>query len=240
MRKFWTISLLRTAVAGMLLACYCGSASADLVSVEYYDPASPGFPVDGGPVWTGVVDTVTNNLRIDSWLELPGHGANFWVPANLPLVWTARDENGDVYDVPDTFGIDGTVTIDDNFAFISPIAAQDMSWVDIGGNPKTSSFLVPTRVGWGGFAEIVTLGGPYIFRTAAVGTEPAYDEATMPRLPIIEASMVASTGATVRVTGRVTNPNPVIIAVPEPSAFLSVALVAAVSTAGRWMRRKLG
>ncbi|MCA9240310.1 MAG: hypothetical protein KDA37_08930, partial [Planctomycetales bacterium] len=53
---------------------------ADLVSVRYYDSASATFSGSGGPLWTGVVDTVSNKLRIDTWTELPGHGEEFWAP----------------------------------------------------------------------------------------------------------------------------------------------------------------
>jgi hypothetical protein len=173
------------------------------------------------------VDTVSNNLRIDTWRELPGHGAEFWLPANLPIVWTARDASGAIFDVPDTFGptLGGPVSIDNTWAFISREEATDMPWVDINGNSMTfGSIYPPTRVGWGGYSQIETVGGSHLFY-------PESDETTMPRLPVNSDSMIASTDALVQVIGRKLTDVPVIFAVPEPSAFLAVGLVGAVSAA---------
>ena len=179
---------------------------ADLVGLQYWDRGTANPNTNGGPLWDGVVDTVANTLRIDSWRELPQHGAEFWVPGGLSgstMIWTARDSTGAVYDVPDTFGptINQTVSIDDGFAFIAPRTAQDMNWFyDIDGDgiaatPRSVGGVAkPTRIGWGGYARQETLNGPFVFYTAAIDgednfdpqTTPPYDERIMPRLPVEE------------------------------------------------------
>ncbi|MEM8943683.1 MAG: hypothetical protein AAGD11_00755 [Planctomycetota bacterium] len=230
---------------------------ADLVGITYWDRGEVNPATNGGPLWQGVVDTVANTLRIDSWRELPQHGAEFWVPGGLSgnaMIWTARDATGAVYDVPDTFGpvINQTVSIGDNFAFIAPLAAQNMSWffdVDGDGNAATPRSIggvaKPTRIGWGGYARQETVNGPFVFYTSAIDgedsfdplTTPPYDERNMPRLPVEEPnsaitgtsnaflSSLLGTNGTVLVSSRETNPAAVIVGVPEPSGFLCLGLV---------------
>lgn len=211
------------------------------MGVEYWDKGYTNPEEHGGPLWIGVVDTVTNNLQIDTWKELPGHEPDFWVPANLPMVWEARDSVGSLYDVPGTFGptIGGSVTIDETFAFISPFSAQDMQWKDIDGNAVTmeGSIWPVTRPGWGGFAAIEEPGGGFVFHTETFGTtEPVYDETTMPRLPVTTDSVISmspSTDATVRVTSREVTNIGVIFSIPEPSAFLAVGLFFSICVVGK-------
>lgn len=135
---FFMICLL---LSGFLFGPCISEAQADLVYVTYYDPEDTLY---GGPVWTGVVDTVSNKLRIDTWTELPRHSNEFWTPVmdDLPMVWDAVDSNGNPFDVPTNFGAGGIVNFgvdekDNNgnyienandFAFISPIPIQDMRW----------------------------------------------------------------------------------------------------------------
>lgn len=232
----WMLALATLPLAGSLQ-----EVRADLVEISYYDRGIANPATNGGPLWTGVVDTITNRLRIDTWSELPGHGAEFWVPQNLPLVWPARDASGNIYDVPNDFGstIGGTVSIDDNFAFISPDAANDMSWEDIDGTAQTFGTIhPPTRVGWGGFAEIVTAGGPFIFHTSAIGGEEDYDERTLPRLPVTPNNMFASLGATVEVTDRTATTAAVVTSIPEASSVLGGLLIASWCAAAKLWRRQ--
>lgn len=254
-RNTWSrCSAGRTAALALLLAAGCMSpARGDLVGIEYWDRGVVNPEFAGGPLWTGVVDTVTNNLRIDTWIELPLHGQEFWVPRNLPLIWTARDAQGGEYDVPNTFGTTPawdpvleqsftTAQIGDDFAFISPLAAHEMQWEDINGNPQTFGTLhPPVRVGWGGFAQILEVDGDYVFFTSAIGGEDDYDEQTMPRLPISENNMFASLDAIVRVTSReVTDAAIIIAAIPEASAVAGGLLVSAACGLAALLRRRWG
>jgi len=181
-----------------------------------------------------VVDTVTNNLRIDTWSELPQHGAEFWVPVDLPLIWTARDAAGNVFDVPDSFGpvVGGSVSISSSFGFISPDFANDMQWEDINGNPQTfsSTLFLPTQPGWGGYAQLTEQG--YFINTEAPSGEDDYDEQTMPRLPVGSAAMVASLDADVIVTAREVTSAGVIVAIPESASLLRFAIVGGMLAVG--------
>lgn len=108
----------------------CNSAFADLFHVDYDDA--------DGPSWQGIVDSTTDQLTISLWSENAG-GTSYWTPTTLPLVWTARDSSGNVYDIPDSW--DGI--IDTDFAFISDIINSDNSW-------NEGSSISATAVGWGG------------------------------------------------------------------------------------------
>lgn len=237
--------LLCVVVVFVWLLAFGGSmARADLVSIEYRDRGTANPSTNGGPLWTGVVDTVTNNLRIDTWSELPQHGAEFWVPVDLPLIWPALDAAGNVFDVPDNFGsvVGGTVNISSAFGFISPDFAHNMQWEDINGNPQTfsSTLFLPTQPGWGGYAQLTEQG--YFINTEAPSGEPDYDEQTMPRLPVDTAAMVASLDATVVVTAREVTSAGVIVAIPESASLLRFAIVGAMVALGgclKFLRRRV-
>ena len=233
-----------------------GVVQADLVGIQYWDRGAANPDTNGGPLWEGVVDTVANVLRIDTWKELPQHGTEFWVPANLaqaPLVWPAVDASGNPYDVDDDFGeiVGGTVSISDEFAFISPITAQSTQWVyDVEGDgigPEDrfiGGVVKPTRMGWGGFARQEVQDGPFVFYTAAIDGEPAYDEKTLPRLPVEDPNttpftnaLIASLDGTVEVTSRTRSPS-ALVAVPEASAMLSVGLAGTLCGLGTWLRKR--
>ncbi|QDS96973.1 hypothetical protein [Adhaeretor mobilis] len=263
-RKKKRSTLINTRMQQALVALIClvtiqhaSVLHADLVGIQYWDRGSANPETNGGPLWEGVVDTVSNKLRIDNWKELPQHGTEFWVPASLPqipLIWSAYDANGGIYDVADNFGpvIGGTVSITNDFAFISNDTAQNMDWVyDVEGDGIDAQDRViggivkPTRIGWGGFARQETLDGPFVFYTSAIDGETAYDETTLPRLPIedpnstpITNSLLASLDGTVVVTSRQTTSNPIVLAVPESSAFLGVGLVGTACALGTWLRKR--
>lgn len=243
-------------LASCLLVQTSGTLHADLVGIQYWDRGAANPNTNGGPLWEGVVDTVSNNLRIDTWKELPQHGTEFWVPGNLaqsPLVWPAYDSSGNLFDIGDDFGsvIGGTVSITDDFAFISPETAQNMDWVydvegdGIGPDDRFIGGVVkPTRVGWGGFARQEEQNGPFVFYTSAIEGEPDYDETTMPRLPVEDPNtspftnaLIASLDGTVVVTSRTKSPSAV-VSVPEASAFLSLGLVTSVFALGAWLRKR--
>ena len=253
------INTQRLVLTGILFALGSWSACANLVSIEYFDQAfSDAVPGSGGPLWSGVVDTVTNRLRIDTWTELPRHSVEFWVPINLPIVWDARDSNGDIYDIPDSFGTtfapnhppdDLTATIGSDFAFISPLTAQEMQWKErtFTFDEQTNEVLSVTEAevsytgfgvfmpGWGGYAKQTLSGFDYI--TDLEGSE-TFDEHIIPRLPISTFSFSASVNSTITVTDRTITPVAHITSVPEPSAFLGVALIGSASVVGVWIRNK--
>ncbi|TWU25811.1 hypothetical protein Pla144_30230 [Bythopirellula polymerisocia] len=231
---------------------------ADLVWLEFNDRASQSFPGSGGPLWTGVVDTVTNKLRIDTWREQPLHGTEFWTPAQLPttpMVWDAIGANGLPFDVPDNFGLNGVVdfgndapaNLANDFAFVSPVSMQDMPWyafdlvneeVD---RTQELQFTFTTIFfpGWGGDAYL-NQQGEKIFRvvkpTSTSGD--AFDYRMIPVLPISATNISSPTAATITVTLRDSTPNPVIYAIPEPAAYLSLALVGAACGAASWWKKR--
>lgn len=228
-----------------------GAAHADLVGVQYFDKGS--FPGEGGPLWTGVVDTVANKLRIDTWTELPGHGANFWTPANVPMVWTARDATGAVYDVPDSFGQNGIVNFGNDaspandFAFISPVSLQDMGWFGFDSNtgaPDTSVVLdftfagVDLFPGWGGDA-FRDQNGNIVYRVKQPNSSSTdgYDYRMMPVLPTSATTIQSSTGGTVTVTSREVT-SAVMVGVPEASPVLGGMLVCALCAGATWIQKK--
>jgi hypothetical protein len=218
-----------------------------VVGIEYHDLGNPNIqpgPI-GGPLWTGFVDTTADTLTIETWRELPGHGADFWMPTALPLVWPAVTATGARYDVPDTFG-DAPGMINDSFAFISEHTLQEPHSEDHWGwelqlfdafnqpttrVPKTFTGNVPIYPGWGGYSY-EDEQGDQIFLTANPNpADVAYDESIMLWLPITEFTFVynKSDGATVFVIGNQTG-------VPEASAPLALS----VALAGFYLvRRKL-
>ncbi len=238
----------------MTLAAVLGDceARADLVAIEYWDQGPSDTYPGGGPLWTGIVDTWEDTLTIQTWSELPGHGSEFWIPRDLPLVWKAYASNGSRYNVPDNWN----GHIDDTFAFISDETLQQMRWLiphfDYGTDPPTplpstpASYTLNTidiRPGWGGYA-FAAPGTPlnqYIYRTfnplyttpANASNQPKFDERVMPVLPILAGAPPArSDFATVSVSFLV------IEAVPEARqwAMLGVALGATLSWS-LWRRR---
>lgn len=207
---------------------------ATLVHIDYYDinlPDSP-FPDAGGPHWTGIVNTATNTLTIQTWDEISGSD-EFWTPlwtpdlSALPLVWRAFDFNGDLYDVPDTF--DGT--IDATFAFISEVSARNMSWNEGTFSLPESADFFP---GWGGARRPVLGQNPVVlvYDTSA-------DERAMPMLPKDRFGFSSSTLATVTATSAGASTE----GVPEASAWM-MGLAASSAAAcwavrGRLVRRRI-
>ena len=102
------------------LLCLFGSvslANAALFDVEFYDY--------DGPHWTGQINTTTDTLTINTWVESNGYLV-YWAPtsASLPMVWDAVDGTGSTYDIPDDWnGNFGT-----NWGFLSPVVLSDMSF----------------------------------------------------------------------------------------------------------------
>ena len=249
----------RTRIFLFLNLCWvlllAGRGSADLVQIKYYDRGINDF--SGGPRWTGVIDTVTNKLRIDTWTELPAHGFEFWTPADLPLVWDAVDGNGDPFDVTDSnlfdgsgeinFGSDAAGNEANDFAFISPVPAQQMNWHpfdSVAGEPDTQTivnFVSPVifHTGWGGFAFVDANNElSYVIKQDTVSLDELNFE-TVQSLPIEPLGVAASTGATVVVEGITQTPNGVIFAIPEPSAFLSFAAVTGICAVHAMRRKKV-
>jgi hypothetical protein len=229
-------------------------AQATMVAIEYYDRADVNPDFAGGPLWTGYVDTIADTLTIETWTELPLHGNEYWIPRNLPgqpLVWPARDANGNPYDVPGTF--DGH--IDNTFAFISDVHLRDMEWkapiFDYSPLPDDPPIFLGTVdveytldtgdvwPGWGGFALQVNDNGNIVkqFRTSNPDpNQPLYDERIMPALPIQppgapQPTYVASTDATITAAVVPLEPQPV----PEASQWLCALLAVTVALAIRWL-----
>ncbi|MBX3432818.1 MAG: hypothetical protein KF847_05825 [Pirellulales bacterium] len=229
------------------------AARARLVSIEYYDRGVINPEYAGGPLWTGVVDTTTNTLTINTWIELPLHGAEFWVPQNLPLVWPAKHFNdlGEAadYDVPDDF--DGT--IDQTWAFISDQTLREMAWkapvfnynptppilVDLVDATFTLS-TIDLRPGWGGFA-ISFAADPteftYLFANPShttdpdnSATQPPFDERIMPVLPVGPTDFTRSSEATVSIIASTPT------SVPEAQAWQFAAL-ASLAASASWLLR---
>lgn len=235
--------ILQAAAATLLLAPSL-SLQARLVDIEYYDRAGPAFPGSGGPLWTGVVDTVANTLTVETWTELPGHGSEWWTPADLPMIWNAVDGSGNIYDVPDDFGDEGVVDFGDDaspaddFAFVSPISSQQMNWYafDSGtGQVDTSQTVsfngaIPIYIGWGGVGTLVDPEGEIVYDVAQPNPQSSsteYDYRVVPLLPISDTSIQTSTNATITVLP------PQGASVPEASAFLCVGAAALAYAARR-------
>ena len=89
------------------------SASAAFFNVDFND--------DGGPHWTGTIDTTTDTLTILTWVENSGF-PDLWTPMNLPLIWTATDNTGSIFDIPDDWS--GNFSI--NWGFLSPDPLTDI------------------------------------------------------------------------------------------------------------------
>ena len=220
---------IRVSLAALATALVVSHCQATLVWIDYLDQNLPGssFPSSGGPHWTGVVDTVANNLTIHTWTEIPG-STQFWTPlwtpnlTVLPLVWPAVDANGDPFNVPDSF--DGH--IDSTFAFISTVSARSMSW------NEGTYFLAPAAdfyTGWGGVRRPLPGVSP-----AQLVFDVGANERTMPQLPSGSSGYSASTLATV--TASLTPP--VISAIPEASALAFGGLAAAASVVLTALRRR--
>jgi hypothetical protein len=206
---FWTF-LACLAIFGWSPA----AVRADFVTIEYYDLNSPqaAFPMAGGPIWRGVVDTVANTLTIHHWEEIPG-STEFWVPslANGPLVWPAVDAQGNPFDVPNSFG--SSPVIGANWGFVSPLSIHQIDWLQgTTGLPVEAAFFP----GWGAVRKPKPGVNPVqlIYDTTA-------NERTMPMLPYSQFGLADSTGAQVRVLS--------VVAVPEPSAFLLMGVLFTVS-----------
>ena len=252
MKRIWAAM---TRVQGFILVMLCwavllagaSSVRADLVQIQYFDSASN--PQFGGPLWTGVVDTTANTLTINAWTELPRHSSpDFWTPAHLdtqPLVWPAVDANGAPFDVPDSFGANGVINFGsdhpsnaaNDFAFISPVSAQDMDWHPFEyfdsdntlGAPDLSiivNFTSPVVVypGWGGRAfdtpsgRVYEVQQPNLFDpdTNPNGSTTVFDSTSVLLLPRGVGDAGEATLGTVTV-------------VPEASAFWCCALVAGLA-----------
>src|SRR3954464_9917127 len=149
--------------SGLSLAL-AGVAQATIVQVDYLDRNGVGgFPDNGGPHWTGFVDTVSHTLPINTRADLPGT-PEFWTPlwtpdlSAFPLVWHAVNSSGAPYDVPDNW----LGHIDATFGFISPVSAQQMQW-NQGEWGQSPSFHLPPEVdfypGWGGVRKPVSVNG---------------------------------------------------------------------------------
>jgi hypothetical protein len=231
-------------------------ARATLVVVEYYDRGIVNPEFAGGPLWTGIVDTGADTLTIQTWKELPLHGAEFWIPRSLPavpLVWPARDSAGNNFDVPDTF--DGR--IDDTFAFISDERLQDIEWkapiFNYGTTPPTLVGTVDVEYtlntgdvwpGWGGWAlqrNVPGVGIVKVFETANPSTlsgQPRFDERMMPALPIqppgLPVTYTSSTNATVTATYLSSLPS----TVPEAKQWLAIPAVFLSVLAIRWFTQR--
>jgi hypothetical protein len=248
---------LARSLAGVLVlaaALGAGSGRADLVAIEYWDEGISDTYPGGGPLWTGIVDTVADTLTIQTWTELPGHASEFWMPRDLPLVWKAYASDGSLYNVPDNFN----GKIDDTFAFISDQTLRQMRWLipqfNYATNPPTrlpsieatyTLNAIDIRPGWGGYAFGLP-GAPlnqYVYRTfnpaytgeANASEQPKFDERVMPVLPILAGSPPArSDFATVSVAHLVVE------AVPETRQWAMLGVALGATLAWNWRRLRRG
>jgi len=223
------------ALAALLMLAPLSTAPATVVFVDYSDHNGVGgFPDNGGPHWTGFVDTEANSLIIHTWTDLPGT-PEFWTPwtpdlSAAPLVWPAVTSTGIAYDVPDDFLGD----IDGAFGFVSTVSARDMRWNE-GIWGESPSLTLPSEIdfypGWGGVRKPISVNG-----TITLVYDTSADETEMPWLPIAPLGLAGSTGATVTVQ---TPANVIGPAVPEASALLfgCVACAAGLSVA-MWRSRR--
>ncbi|MCA9236871.1 MAG: hypothetical protein KDA44_15450 [Planctomycetales bacterium] len=234
-------------LAFALVAVSSVRLSATIVKITFFDQANVNPEFAGGPLWTGFVDTTTDNLTIETWTELPLHGSEFWAPQTLPLVWPARTSTGALFDVPDTFN----GSIDNSFGFISDVSLQDMAWLrptlNTSTDPPTLDFAPADYTldtgdvwpGWGAFALQRNVGGQIVkvFETANPNEDeqdqPPFDERIMPALPVQPfldkpPSYVAASEAIVT---AVVMP-PVAQPIPEAAAWRTVGLVTLLALAG--------
>ena len=113
------------------------SAKAEVWDVVY------GDGVAGGLDWTGVVDSSTDTLTINSWSG-GAHGVlNYWNVggSDLPLVFnsiTGAAGSESSFDVPDDW--DGTFN---NWGFLSASAVSGIDWVE------GSGAALNAHLGWG-------------------------------------------------------------------------------------------
>ena len=114
------------------------ASNATLISVEWTD--------NDGPQWTGVVDTTTDSLVIQTWVEGAG-GFDWWTPASPPITFHAylaplfptTFAALSAFDVPDNW--DGTIGAD--WGFLSDLTKDAISWNEGVFTGNTS------RLGWG-------------------------------------------------------------------------------------------
>lgn len=249
-----SVNVLAQLVCLAVLVC---PVSADLVSLEYFDSATN--PAFGGPLWTGVIDTVTNKLRIDTWTELPLHSSpEFWVPADLPQIWNAVDASGAEFDVTAAnlfdingnlnFGSDNPANAANDFAFISPNSMQALNWHPFdssAGEPDTNTIVNFTDdiiffPGWGGYAFVHPLNGlTFLVNQPSATSADDFDYRSVPALPTSADGVGSSTAATVTITEIIDTDVATIGVVPEASAFLGIALVAGLSAANAMRRKNL-
>jgi len=242
-----TIAIVATAT--VLVAIGGSFAAADLVNITYFDRGKVNPESNGGPRWEGVVDTVTNRLRIDTWFERPGHGIDFWVPGKLsaaPMVWQALDDKGSPYDVPQSFGTTAvpgspttmTATIGSDFGFFSALTLAEMPWNEGAFAGPSGPSLIP---GWGGLAQRDASTGDFVYYTDRDPSSGAVlDETILLYLPVSAADPNISLDATIMVTSRTVTSAPMVINVPEPSAFLGVGLTGTLCAASNWLRKRRG
>ncbi|TPH19317.1 hypothetical protein [Litorilituus lipolyticus] len=121
----------------LLILFLSNQSHATLLNITFID--------NDGPQWMGVVDTNTNTLIINSWLEGSGD-ENFWTPIG-PLVFHAylapsfpsTFSNLVPYDVLDNWN----GTIGANWGFVSALDKSQILWNEGVFTGNTS------RLGWG-------------------------------------------------------------------------------------------
>lgn len=113
------------------------AANATLISVEWTD--------NDGPQWTGVVDTTTDSLIIQTWVEGAGD-TDWWTPstpltfqAYLAPAFPATFAELTAFDVADDW--DGTIGA--NWGFLSDLTKDVITWNEGVFTDNTS------RLGWG-------------------------------------------------------------------------------------------
>jgi hypothetical protein len=111
------MKLLFLAIACLCSLVPCQSLHATLFHVSLID--------DDGPQILGEVDSGTDTFTVTSWLENAG-GTAFWSPsqASLPVLYTALDPTGAVFDVPE----DWNGTIDLTWGFVADLRNADITW----------------------------------------------------------------------------------------------------------------
>ncbi len=124
-------------IASLALAVFSNFAGATQFNVT--------FTQNSALQWTGVVDTATDTLSIQTWVV---EGGSYWTPSTTPLAFKAYSAsstaytsfaNLNFYDVPDNW--DGT--IGSNWGFLSDLLKSSISWNEgtfLGNN---------SRLGWG-------------------------------------------------------------------------------------------
>ncbi len=150
-----------TAIA---LAMLCSLAMSETCLAQLY---TVEFNDLDGPRWTGLVDTDTNDLFIQSWTENPG-GVEFWTPQSLQFLNLKTDLGNDPFDILDDW--DGT--IDDTWGFITFFSNSDRTW-----NEGNFTNLSPI-LGWGALINdsvIDTTGTEMVLRNVPTGPTTVAD-----------------------------------------------------------------